>query len=90
MVILLGHSSEGIDIVLTDEHPACIQYCIPCVAVGRGPGAPPLGKRDQVKTINGLFNAARLVVDWLEAGPVRSEEGRGLGFRFLKDCPEFL
>ncbi len=90
MKIPIAHTPEGIEILLTDEHPVCLHHTLPCVAVGDGPGARACGKADLVRTDQGQSQAGRLVIEWLESGPERTKESRALAMRFLKDVPDYL
>ena len=76
MTISIAQTPGGTKILLTDEHPVCLLPKIPVVTIGVGRVAKVLGKADLVETNQGVCDASRLVIQWLEDGPVR--EGPGL------------
>jgi hypothetical protein len=91
MKIQIARSVEGVEILLTDEHEVCMQRMLPVVVLGQAIStAIAFGKRDHIETDKGRCDAACVVINWLEAGPERSQEARAMAFRFLKDGPEHL
>ena len=91
MKIPIARTPDGTEILLTDEHQVCMAHKMPVVAVGHDfETAEVRGKLDRIQTDKGLYDAARLVIEWMETGPEKSTTVRAMAFRYLKDGPEYL
>ena len=90
MNLTLAETISGSEVLLTDEHPICELARVPVVAVGRGPGARILGKADRIQTSKGLFDAGRLILDWIESQPLTPTPQKTVAVKYLADAPDFL